>query len=88
VPQNGAGSGSNADDDITVLAEFKLVNEYAVVRVRKILTRNGERMEIHAPRLGYTIRLDALACEGLSWQSPQTIGKFLETPFGPGHSES
>lgn len=74
-------------NDLTVTQEFSVVNEYAVVRVRKILTRNGERLEIHAPRLGHTIRLDALACEALSWQAPEVISTFLEQPFGPGHPE-
>jgi hypothetical protein len=73
------------DGDAEVEVEFTLVNEFGFVRVRKLRTRNGERLEVEAPRLGHTIRLDALAAEGLSWQSPETISSWLETPFGPEH---
>lgn len=58
-------------------------NEFTEVYVRKVHTKKGERLEIDAPKAGYTIRLDALALEGLSWQDPETISGFLETPYGP-----
>jgi hypothetical protein len=51
--------------------------------VRKVWTRNGERLEIVAPRLGKHIRLDPLELESLTWQTTETFSKFLETPFGP-----
>jgi hypothetical protein len=65
------------------VVEFPVVNEFASVLVRKIRTRAGERLEISSPQLGYSIRLDALALEALSWQDPETISGFLEHPFGP-----
>lgn len=52
--------------DGTVDAEFTVVNEFTAVRVRKILTRNGQRLEITSLRLDHHIRLDALALEGLT----------------------
>lgn len=58
-------------------------NEFAVVSVRKVQTRNGARLEISSPRLGFRIRLDALALESLTWQTMETFTRFLETPFGP-----
>lgn len=51
--------------------------------MRKVWTRNGERLEIVAPRLGKHIRLDPLELESLTWQTTETFSKFLETPFGP-----
>ena len=57
-------------------------NEFALVKVRKVYTRNGERLEIEAPKLGLRIRLDALELESLTWQTTETFSKFLETPFG------
>ncbi len=63
--------------------EMELVNEFALVRVRRVQTRNGERLEIFSPRLGYRIRLDPLALESLTWQTMTTFTKFLEDPFGP-----
>jgi hypothetical protein len=73
-------------DDGTVVTEFTVVNEFAAVRVRKLLTRNGERLRVDSLRLGYRNRLDALALEALSWQPPETISEWLTTPFGPSSS--
>jgi hypothetical protein len=75
------------DESLEILEEFHVVNEFSAVRIRKIRTRAGERLEIHAPRPGHTIRLDALALEGLSWQPPETISQWLEHPFGPPAAE-
>lgn len=61
-----------------------IANEFAAVAVRKVATRNGERLEIRS--LGneaYVIRLDALALEALTWSDPLTVGRGLETPLGP-----
>ena len=70
-------------DGVVCVNEFAVVNEFAGVRVRQLRTRTGERLEIESIDLGFSIRLDALALEALSWQSPDTISSFLETPFGP-----
>ena len=64
-------------------APIEIANEYALVRVREVLTGNGRRLEIHAPRLGRTIRLCPLELEALTWQDHDTFSGFLETPFGP-----
>jgi hypothetical protein len=71
------------EDEVEVLGEWMLINEFASVKVRKLKTRNGERLEIDAPRVGHTIRFDALALEALSWQTKETVSSWLETPFGP-----
>ena len=62
---------------------FELANEYAMVTVRKVRTRNGVRLEIVAPRLGRGIRLDPVELESLTWQSHETFSQWLRTPFGP-----
>ena len=62
--------------------EIEVVNEFALVRVRRIETRYGMRLEIESPRLGSRVRLDALALESLTWQPPDTFSRFLEHPFG------
>ncbi len=64
-------------------AEWELANEFAVVRVRRRRTRNGERLEIEAPRLGRRITLCPVELESLTWQTPETFSRFLATPFGP-----
>lgn len=64
------------EDPIIVIA-----NEFATVTVRKVSTRNGERLEI---RNGdNAIRLDAIALEALTWSDALEVGRALETPFGP-----
>lgn len=59
--------------------ELQIGNEFAFVRVRKVMTRNGERLEIEAPKLGHRIRLDAVALEALTWQTPQLFSALLES---------
>ncbi len=58
-------------------------NEFAEAHVRKVRTRNGERLEIHSPKLGYTIYLDPLELEAISWQPVETFSRMLENPWGP-----
>jgi hypothetical protein len=58
-------------------------NEFAAVTVRKVTTRNGERLEIRSLGHDQAIKLDALALEALTWSTPLEVGKGLETPLGP-----
>jgi hypothetical protein len=69
------------DDSHT--GSLELANEYALVQVRKVHTRNGVRLEISAPRLDRTIRLCPLELETLTWQTADTFSEFLRSPFGP-----
>ncbi len=62
---------------------IQVANEFTTSRVRKVLTRNGERLEIHSPKLGTTILLDPLELESLTWQTPETFSRLLEDPYGP-----
>jgi hypothetical protein len=72
------------DEDVKQIGEaFEIANEFAMVRIRRVLTRNGERLEIHSPKIGSCIRVDAVELESISWQPHETFTKFLETPFGP-----
>jgi hypothetical protein len=56
---------------------FVIANEFAFVRCRRISTRNGERLEIEAPKRGLRIHLDAVELESLTWQTPETFAQFL-----------
>ncbi|MDX6397600.1 MAG: hypothetical protein QOJ43_1008 [Gaiellaceae bacterium] len=69
--------------DLAAGEVVELANEFALVRVRVVHTRNGVRLEIAAPRLGQGIRLCPLELETLTWQTPETFSGFLSTPFGP-----
>ena len=66
--------------------EITVANQFAEVRIRKVLTRNGERLEIDAFRRGFRILLDAVELESLTWQTPETFSKFLEGSIGPADS--
>ena len=67
-----------ADDD-----EIVITNEFTSVRVRKVRTRNGERLVVSSPNLGFEVHLDALELESLTWQEPATFSRLLESPYGP-----
>jgi len=60
-------------------------NEFAVVRVLKAVTRNGERLEISSVRSDYSVMLDATALEALTWQEPEffsgLVSNFLWAPL-------
>ena len=62
---------------------IEIANEFGLARVRKIRTRNGERLEISAPKQESKILLDPLELESLTWQTPETFAEFLTEPFGP-----
>ena len=73
-------TGEDVTQDGPVLA---IGNEFGLAWVRKIRTRNGERLEIRSPNLEYVIRLDALQLEALSWQQPEAISELMATPPEP-----
>ena len=54
------GSENQPPDDEEVEFQTFVTNEFTSVRVRKVRTRNGERLEIESCRLPHSIRLDAL----------------------------
>ena len=72
---------SRAEDPVDY--ETTVTNEFTSVRIRKVQTGNGERLEIESLRLPHTIRLDALVLESLTWRSVLELGDGLRSPFGP-----
>lgn len=58
-------------------------SEFALARVSKGSTDNGERLDIEAPKLGYEIRLGPRELEWLALQDYETFSAWLEQPFGP-----
>jgi hypothetical protein len=63
--------------------ELRISNEFASVTVRKVFTRNGERLEIESKGLDLRIRLDALQLESLTWQRADLFSALLQTPLEP-----
>jgi hypothetical protein len=65
-------------------AEYtEFANEFAYTLVRKVRVGGGAWLEIFAPKLGYQILLDPPLLESLTWQTPDTLSKLIEEPYGP-----
>ncbi|MBV9449238.1 MAG: hypothetical protein JO345_25395 [Streptosporangiaceae bacterium] len=64
----------SAEDEPIIIA-----NEFVDVEVRRVRTRNGVRLEIHSPRRGTTIRLDAMVLDALTWQQPEVFSEMLRS---------
>jgi hypothetical protein len=62
---------------------MELANEFARVVVELDNEGNGARLKIHSVRTGYTIYLDPLELESLTWQTHANLQRFLKAPFGP-----
>jgi hypothetical protein len=71
-------------DELVAASEYlEVANEFAGVRVRKVTTRNGARLEITATRRELTVYLDPTVLEALTWQTPESLSLLLETPLEP-----
>lgn len=77
-------SGAVTEQEVILRGETPVTigNEFAYVQVRKVYTRNGERLEISAPKLGYRILLCPLELESLSWQDHSLFSSLLQDPYG------
>lgn len=83
------------DDEAGASDVFEIANEFAAVEVRRLQTRNGVRLEIRVPRTDRSVTLDAMALEGLTWQTPEALSALLARggPYGdpderaPSHDE-
>jgi hypothetical protein len=71
-----------SDERITRTDTFYIENEFAQVKVSRIETPKGNRLEIVSPKTGSGIRLDSMALEGLAFQEPEMFSELLEDPFG------
>jgi hypothetical protein len=60
-------------------APIVIGNEFVDVEVRRVHTRNGVRLEIHSPRRGTTVRLDAMVLDALTWQPPEVFSDLLRS---------
>jgi hypothetical protein len=78
-PDESTSTGGRHEEEQDVV----IANEFAYVVVRKVSTRNGDRLEIVSPRLHHSVRLDALILESLTWQQPDALSALLEDPHGP-----
>lgn len=70
-------------DDRAPTPAITITNEFTSIEVRKVFTRNGERLEVRSSKLGFAIQLDPLELEALTWQDPAVFSALLRTPYGP-----
>ncbi|MET9476438.1 hypothetical protein ACFYWN_24105 [Streptomyces sp. NPDC002917] len=61
---------------------FGIGNEFTGVLVRKVWTRQGERLELHVPKRNYRILLDAMQLEIIAAQEPERFSELFAVSFG------
>ena len=59
-----------------------IANEFTGVVVRKVLTRNGERLELTVPKLGYRAVLDAMQLEIIATLPPEAFTDLIARRLG------
>jgi hypothetical protein len=73
--RRGTAMAERGTDDRDLIREeaIEIANEFAFVNVRKVHTRNGERLEIESPRRARLIRLDPLELEAIACQDDESF---------------
>ncbi|HEX3513707.1 MAG TPA: hypothetical protein VHT26_06880 [Trebonia sp.] len=61
---------------------LSIANEFTGVVIRKVLTRNGERLELTVPKSGYRTLLDAMQLEIISTLSPEAFTEMFARRLG------
>ncbi|MGK5112342.1 MULTISPECIES: hypothetical protein [unclassified Geodermatophilus] len=67
---------------------FGIGNEFTGVRVRKVWTRNGERLELHVPARNHRILLDAMQLEIVAAQDPSAFTRLFQRQLGSDESDA
>lgn len=75
------------DDDVAAgIVEvgewFGIGNEFTGVQLRKVWTRNGERLEVRAPARNYRALLDAMQLEIVAAQDPAAFTALFQRKLG------
>jgi len=75
-------SGDRGDGVVGAGEAFGIGNEFTGVQVRKVWTRQGERLELTVPRTGARILLDAMQLEIVAVQDPERFSELFATQLG------
>ncbi|MQY14137.1 hypothetical protein SRB5_42990 [Streptomyces sp. RB5] len=75
-------TGTDADGIVRTGEWIGVGNEFTGVRVRKVFTRQGERLEIQVPRHGHRILLDPMQLEIIAVQEPAKFSELFARRFG------
>jgi hypothetical protein len=79
---------SNEDDGVVPIGEvLGIANEFTGVTMQKVLTRNGERLELRTPKAGYRVLLDAMQLEIISTLTPETFTELFARKLGSHEDE-
>jgi hypothetical protein len=86
-PEESGDSTGLAPEDVAagiteVGAWFGIGNEFTGVRIRKVWTRNGERLELHVPARHYRSLLDAMQLEIIAAQDPAAFTRLFQRELG------
>lgn len=65
---------------------FGIGNEFTGAQLRKVWTRNGERLQIHIPAKGTTILLDAMQLEIIAAQDASQFTQLFARKLGSEHA--
>lgn len=72
-----------ADDGVERGGEqFGIANEFTGVLVRKVWTKQGERLELDVPSKGYHALLDAMQLEIVAAQDPEKFTELFQIKLG------
>lgn len=73
---------TSSDGIIRAGESFGIGNEFTGVQVRKVWTRQGERLELFVPRKGSRILLDAMQLEIIAAQDPEKFSTLFAIQLG------
>lgn len=81
-PEGAAGSGPDQDGIVRRDEWIGIGNEFTGVRLRKVFTLQGERLEIEVPRRGHRILLDPMQLEIVAAQQPEHFSELFARHLG------
>jgi hypothetical protein len=70
------------DGVISAGENFGVANEFTGVQIRKVWTRQGERLELVVPKRDYRILLDAMQLEIIAAQDPEKFTDLFARHLG------
>lgn len=84
LPAGQPDAGGPPDEPGIVGADewFGVANEFTGVQVRRVQTRNGERLQLWVPARGYSALLDAMQLEIIAAQDPQIFSALFARKLG------